>query len=66
MPLSLPAFVAKWTASAAAERANKDTFLLELCDVLDIPRPGATTGDAAQDTYVFEKDAVLPHEGGRE
>jgi hypothetical protein len=65
MPQTLPAFVAKWTASAAAERANKDAFLLELCDVLDVPRPGATTADTEQDTYVFEKDAILPHEGGK-
>jgi hypothetical protein len=64
MGLSLPDFVAKWSASGAAERANKDAFLIELCDVLDVPRPAPTTGDPARDTYVFEKDAILPHEGG--
>jgi hypothetical protein len=61
---SLPDFVAKWSASGAAERANKDAFLLELCDVLDVPQPAPTTGDPLRDTYVFEKDAILPHEGG--
>ncbi len=64
MALSLPDFVAKWSASGAAERANKDAFLIELCDVLDVPRPSPTTGDPARDTYVFEKDAVFAHEGG--
>jgi hypothetical protein len=64
MTPSLQDFVAKWSASGAAERANKDAFLLELCDVLDVPRPSPTTGDAARDLYVFEKDAILPHEGG--
>ena len=28
---------------SAAERANKDAFLIDLCDVLDVPRPQPTT-----------------------
>ena len=54
-------FIARWTDSGASERANKDTFLLELCDVLGVPRPDPTTGDRARDRYVFEADAVLTH-----
>ena len=65
MGTSLPDFIAKWLDSGAAERANKDAFLIELCDILDVPRPTPTTGDAERDTYVFEKDAILPHEGGK-
>jgi hypothetical protein len=65
MGTSLPDFIAKWLDSGAAERANKDAFLIELCDVLDVPRPTPTTGDAERDSYVFEKDAILPHEGGK-
>ena len=42
-------FVAKWAASGAAERANKDSFLKELCRVLDVPEPEATTGDPERD-----------------
>jgi hypothetical protein len=61
---AIDAFITKWAASGASERANKDAFLLELCDVLDVPHPSPTTGDPEKDTYVFEKDAVLPHEGG--
>lgn len=64
MGLPLDAFVSKWSASSAAERANKDAFLLELCDVLDVPRPDASTGDPERDQYVFEKDARMPDEGG--
>ena len=30
-------FVARWSASAAAERANYALFLTELCDVLAVP-----------------------------
>ena len=39
-------FIARWSASAAAERANKDLFLTELCDVLGVDRPDdAGTGE---------------------
>lgn len=58
------AFIAKWEASGAAERANKDAFLLDLCDVLGVPRPTPTTGDTEKDLYVFERDAKLSHAGG--
>jgi hypothetical protein len=64
MALSFGHFIAKWTASGAAERANKDAFLLDLCEALNVPRPDPTTGDADKDAYVFEKDALIPHEGG--
>src|SRR4051812_23674733 len=63
--MNIASFIAKWSASGAAERANKDAFLIELCDVLDVPRPDATTGDEERDRYVFEKDALMPHEGGK-
>ena len=52
-------FIARWSASAAAERANKDLFLTELCDVLGVERPRPATGDAERDRYVFEKGALL-------
>jgi hypothetical protein len=52
-------FIARWSASAAAERANKDLFLTELCDVLGVERPQPATGDADRDSYVFEKGALL-------
>ena len=61
---NLDAFIARWQDSGAAERANKDTFLLELCDVLEVARPSPTTGDSDRDQYVFERDAKMPHPGG--
>lgn len=63
--MSIDAFVARWAASGAAERANKDSFLNDLCDALGVERPSVTTGDPKRDTYVFEKDAVIVHEGGK-
>ncbi|MGK4002384.1 hypothetical protein WMF31_07165 [Sorangium sp. So ce1036] len=53
--MDVAAFVEKWSASGASERANKDLFLAELCDVLGVPRPEPATGDPARDRYVFEK-----------
>src|ERR1019366_8681882 len=64
MAQTLDVFISKWAASGAAERANKDLFLAELCDVLGVPRPNPAKGDTAEDTYVFERAATLAHEGG--
>ena len=64
-PTPLQDFIARWSASAAAERANKDLFLSELCDVLGVKRPEPATGDAARDQYVFEKCALLLKDGQR-
>jgi len=60
---NLDAFITKWVASGAAERANKDSFLSELCDVLGVARPNPTVGDPERDTYVFERKVPLVHEG---
>ncbi len=54
-------FIARWQASGAAERANYQLFLSELCDVLDAPRPDPTTPVEASNAYVFEKSVPLPH-----
>ena len=56
-------FTAKWSASGAAERANKDAFLLDLCDLLGVPRPNPATGDPERDRYTFERDALIVDEG---
>lgn len=63
--MDISSFIAKWKRSSASERANKDTFLVELCDVLGVPRPDPATGDLARDRYVFEKPIPTAHEGGK-
>jgi hypothetical protein len=62
MGQNLDAFVAKWAASGAAERANKDLFLAELCAVLGVSPPNPATGDPERDGYVFERKVPLVHE----
>jgi hypothetical protein len=64
MGQNLDAFISKWAGSGAAERANKDLFLAELCAVLDVEPPNPSTGDPQRDVYVFEREAKLAHEGG--
>ena len=64
MGQNLDAFIAKWVASGAAERANKDLFVAELCAVLGVAPPDPSTGDPERDACVFEREAQLAHEGG--
>ncbi len=58
------AFVERWRGSGAAERANYQLFLAELCDVLDLPRPDPTRPDAAENGYVFERDVTFEYPDG--
>lgn len=64
MQATVERFIARWLTSSGAERANKDSFLRDLCDALDLPHPDPTTGDPERDQYVFEKDAVRAGPGG--
>jgi len=57
-------FIALRQAYGASERANKDPFLIELCDAIGVPRPSPNKGDPERDVYVFERDAKMPHPGG--
>ncbi len=57
--MDVESFVVRWQNSQASERANKDSYLKELCRVLGVPEPDAKTGDADRDVYVFEADARI-------
>ena len=50
---AVTAFTARWQASGAAERANYQRFLSELCEVLDLPRPEPTKPKVEDNAYVF-------------
>jgi hypothetical protein len=56
-------FIRRWKGTESSERANKDSFLKELCRVLDVAEPNPKTNDPERDDYVFEADARLQHEG---
>lgn len=62
--MDLAAFIKKWKRSGASERANAQPFLLELCEVLGVPKPDPATGNPDADLYVFEKDVRLTDHTG--
>ena len=49
------AFIEKWAASGGAELANSQPFLLELCDLVGVPRPDPTQTDEARNDYTYER-----------
>jgi hypothetical protein len=60
--VDVEAFITRWTArEGGAERANYQGFLIELCDVLGVPRPDPAGAQRELNDYVFER-AVLPRE----
>ena len=52
-------FIQRWENSQAAERANYQLFLSELCDVLGVARPDPAQGDDRQNAYVFERSVIF-------
>lgn len=60
--MTIDAFIAKWAASGAAERANAQLFVAELCAILGVEAPHPKTPDEHANAYVFEK--TIPGAGG--
>ena len=48
-------FISRWKDSGGAELANSQSFLKELCTLLEVPHPEPTQSDESQNSYVFEK-----------
>ena len=61
MSPSIHGFIQTWKNSVGNERANKDSFLRELCEALEIGVPGPK--DQHPD-YCFEKDLKITHLDG--
>jgi hypothetical protein len=57
-------FIKRWTASGAAERANYQLFLSELCTLLEVPPPEPTRPDDADNAYVFERNVHFQNDDG--
>lgn len=54
-------FITRWRG-AAGENANRQLFLQELCDLLEVPRPEPRREDDALNAYCFEKHVTF-HNG---
>lgn len=59
-------FIERWRGSGGREKANDQLFVIELCDVLGVPRPETFKRDDADNAYVFEKPVTFHHGGGAE
>ena len=53
-------FISHWSAASPSERANSQTFLIELCDLLDVPRPDPHPANG----YFFEFPVTEVHPDG--
>ncbi len=51
----IESFITRWENSGAAERANYQMFLSELCDILEVTRPDPTSPDPAKNLHVFDR-----------
>jgi hypothetical protein len=64
-PQDIQNFIARWKDSGAAERANYQLFLSELCDVLEVERPTPSiAGDDERNAYVFERSVTFDNGDG--
>ena len=61
---AIQSFIQRWEASGAAERANYQLFLSELCELLNVTRPEPTRPDDRDNTYVFERSVTFRHGDG--
>ncbi len=52
---NIASFLTRWSASGAAERANAQSFITELCALLGLEPPHPKTPDESANAYVFEK-----------
>lgn len=52
--ISISDFIARWEASGAAERANYQLFLCQLCDLIGVGQPEPAKADNSLNAYVFE------------
>ncbi len=65
-PEQVEAFIAKWRESGGSERANYVSFLNELCDIIEVPRPDAKVSDDIRNDYVFEREVLFTHADGKQ
>ena len=54
------AFISRWQGVTASELSTAQSFVIELCDLLGVPRPHAT----AEQTYMFERPVTFRHGDG--
>ncbi|RBN32065.1 DNA methylase [Lawsonia intracellularis] len=61
----IEAFIAKWAPSGGSELGSSQSFLLELCDLLEISRPESPRATLVDNTYLFEMPVILTDKNGK-
>lgn len=61
---TLEKFIAEFKASGGSELANCQPFVINLCDVLGLPRPSASREENQFNDYVFERRVDFKHPDG--
>jgi hypothetical protein len=59
--VNIEAFIAHWAKSAGSEKANFQSFAIDLCNLLGVPRPDPATQNAQRDGYTFERPVTFIH-----
>ena len=59
-PASVASFIARWQGSTASELSTAQSFIIELCDLLGVPRPHPTP----EQDYMFERPITFVHGDG--
>ena len=54
-PSAVEDFLKRWKGNTGSERANFQSFMRDLCTLLDLPHPDPGAGDTSQNSYVFER-----------
>jgi hypothetical protein len=58
------AFIARWQHADGSELANAQSFVRELCELLDVPVPDPARADTRDNAYVFERRVIFRHGDG--
>ena len=59
-PADAGAFIQRWQGVTASELSTSQSFVIELCELLDVPRPHATD----EQDYMFERSVTFQHGDG--
>lgn len=58
--MTADAFIDRWQDSGASEQGNANSFLMQLCRVLDVPQPDPAQPNTRKNAYVFERRVDYP------
>ena len=62
----LDAFIERWKQGGGTERANYQLFLMELCELLALPKADPAGDDTRDNAYVFERRVIIRKSDGSE